>query len=309
MKESTRKLFHLHGRNLYLKIDGYLYLKYISGYVGFIARTFGFTAKIINKSNAFVFLPLIKFLTNRYHGKVMILEDARKIVTLNESVAVPDDVAKSVIPYEMAYQIILSHPDSIVALRCSCRKVRKHDCRPEHKCMIIGEPFASFMLEQNTKDDPVKLTSDEAIDLLNTCKKNGYVSNAYCKDGAGNRMYAICNCCPECCVSISAHKLFRSLGLKESSLAPSGYLPVIHSGQCRGNGLCVPICPFGALSWKDGDQKQPVVDTEICMGCGTCAHACPEKAIVMTPAADKGIPLDIDKLIPHQSQPPRKIIS
>jgi hypothetical protein len=42
-------------------------------------------------------------------------------------------------------------------------------------------------------------------------------------------MYAICNCCPECCVSISAHKLFRPLGLKESSLAQSGYLPKINS--------------------------------------------------------------------------------
>ena len=239
----------------------------------------------------------------------MILEDARKIVALNESVSVPEDVAKSVIPYEMAYNIIIRNPEAIVALRCACRDARKHDCQPAHKCMIIGEPFMSFMLEHNKKADPRKLSVPEAIDLLDTCKKNGYVSNAYCKDGAGNQMYAICNCCPECCVSISAHKLFRSLGLKESSLAQSGYLPKINSEMCKGNGMCVPICPFGALSWKDGNQKRPVVDTNICMGCGNCSYACPEKAISMTPAADKGIPLDIDKLVPHQSQQPVKTIS
>ena len=253
-------------------------------------------SKVINKSNAFLFHPVIKFLTSRYHGKVMILEDARKIITLKESVSVPENVAKSVIPYEMAYNIIIRNPDAIVALRCACRDARGHDCQPSHKCMIIGEPFMSFMLEQNKKADPVKLNVQEAIELLNTCKKNGYVSNAYCKDGAGNQMYAICNCCPECCVSISAIRLFRSLGIKESSLAQSGYLPKIDLGKCTSKGKCVPVCPFGALSWVDADKKHPVVDTNLCMGCGNCAQACPEKAIVMTPAAEKGIPLDIDKL-------------
>lgn len=285
-----------------MKIDGYLYLKYISTYVGFIARALNVVTKVINKSNVFIFHPIIKFLTSRYHGKVITLEDAHKIVRLNESVAVPADVAKSVIPYEMAYNIIIRNPDSIVALRCACRDVRKHNCQPSHKCMIIGEPFMSFMLEQNKKADPVKLTRMEAIELLNTCRRNGYVSNAYCKDGAGNQMYAICNCCPECCVSISAHKLFRSLGLKESSLAQSGYLPEINLEKCRGKGLCVTVCPFGALSWKNGKKTQPVIDVNICMGCGNCAYICPEKAITMKTALEKGIPLDIDKLVPDRRQ-------
>jgi len=162
--------------------------------------------------------------------------------------------------------------------------------------MIIGEPFMSFMLEQNKKAEPVQLTAEEAIELLNTCKKNGFVSNAYCKDGAGNQMYAICNCCPECCVSISAVRLFRLLGIKERSLAQSGYLPEIDLEKCTSMGKCVSICPFDALSWGDINKKYPVVDSNLCMGCGNCAQACPETAIVMTPSADKGIPLDIDKL-------------
>lgn len=279
-----------------MKIDGYLYLKYITAYVGFIAMSLNLVSKIINQSNAFIFHPVIKFLTSRYHGKVMILEDARKIINLNENVSIPADIAKSVIPYEKAYQIIINNPDAIVVLPCSCRKARGHDCLPANKCLIIGEPFASFVLEQSKTAKPVRLTSGEAIELLNTCKANGFVSNAYCKDGAGNRMYAICNCCPECCVSISAHRLFRSLGLKESSLAQSGYLPKRNPEQCKGNGKCVAACPFGALSWKDGRNAQPVVDTDICMGCGSCAFVCSEKAITMTPAIEKGIPLDIHKL-------------
>jgi ferredoxin len=297
MRESTEHLFRLLGNNVYLKIDGYLYLKYISTYVGVIARAFNIVSKIINESNKFLFLPVVRFLTSRYHGKIMLLSDARKIVKLDKDVAVPADVAKSVIPYEMAYNIIFRNPDSIVAVECACRNARKHDCQPANKCLMIGEPFSSFMLEHNKKANPIRLTRDEALDLLTLCKEKGYVTNAYCKDGAGNQMYAICNCCPECCVSISAHKLFGSLNMKESSLAHSGYGVSIHASKCKGNGECASICPFGAITMKDG-MSRPVVDPNLCMGCGTCAEACPEKAIEMIKLPGRGIPLDIHELMP-----------
>ncbi|HNW30962.1 MAG TPA: 4Fe-4S binding protein [Spirochaetota bacterium] len=302
MRDSTAHLFSLHGRNIYLKIDGYLYLKYISTYVGIVARAFNMVSKIITDWNKFIFHPIVRFLTSRYHGKIILLSDARKIIKLEKDVAVPDDVAKSVIPYDMAYQIIFRNPDSIVAVECACRNARKHDCQPANKCLMIGEPFASFMLEHNRKANPIKLTRDEALDLLTLCKEKGYVTNAYCKDGAGNQMYAICNCCPECCVSISAHKLFGSLHFKESSLAHSGYSVSINTGKCssrkrRDNVACVPICPFGAITMKEG-MSMPVVDATLCMGCGTCAEACPEHAIEMMSSAEKGVPLNIHELVP-----------
>ncbi len=297
MKSSTERLFNLHGKNLYLKIDGYLYLKYISAYVGIIARAFTIVGKIINKGNTFLFLPIIRFLTSRYHGKIMLVQDARKIVKLDKDVAVPRDLAKSVIPYDMAHQIIFQNPDTIVAVECACRNARKHDCQPANKCMIIGEPFSSFMLEHNKGANPIKLTRDEALDLLTLCKEKGYVTNAYCKDGAGDRMYAICNCCPECCVSISAHKLFGSLDLKESSLAHSGYGVSINSVKCKGHGECVSICPFGAIT-RNNEKSIPVVHPSLCMGCGNCAEACPEGAITMVRRSEKAMPLDIHELVP-----------
>ncbi len=297
MKNSTKELFKLHGWNLYLKADGYLYLKYISGYVGVVARAFAVVARIINESNKFLFMPVIRFLTTRYHGKIILLEDARKIIHLEKDVAVPADLSKSVIPYDMAHRIVFQNPDSIVAVECACRSARQHDCQPARKCLIVGEPFASFMLEHNRGADPVRLTREEAIDLLETCKAKGYVTNAYCKDGAGNGMYAICNCCPDCCVSIAAHKLFGSLNMKESSLAHSGYLPVVEAKKCRAAGACVDACPFGALSRPD-ERSKPSVDPSLCMGCGTCAAACPEGAIVMRGVPAKGIPLDIHELVP-----------
>jgi Pyruvate/2-oxoacid:ferredoxin oxidoreductase delta subunit len=296
LKKSTEQLFSLHRKKFYLKIDGYLYLKYISAYVGIIARAFAIVSRIISDSNKYMFLPVVKFITGRYHGKVMLLKDARKIIALDTDVAVDADVAKSVIPYDMAHQIIFRNPDSIVAVECACRNARKHDCQPARKCLMIGEPFSSFMLEHNRKAKPVRLTRDEALDLLALCKEKGYVTNAYCKDGVGNQMYAICNCCPECCVSISAHKLFGSLKLRESSLAHSGYGVSIDAARCMGHGDCAAICPFGAITMKDGGSR-PAVDPKLCMGCGTCAEACPEHAIEMLTAAERGVPLDIHELV------------
>jgi ferredoxin len=49
-------------------------------------------------------------------------------------------------------------------------------------------------------------------------------------------------------------------------------------GNCRDCGICVAICPKGAISRIDVDAGVPfeyVVDAEKCIGCGFCAGACP----------------------------------
>ncbi|MDY6953981.1 MAG: FAD-dependent oxidoreductase, partial [Thermodesulfobacteriota bacterium] len=48
-------------------------------------------------------------------------------------------------------------------------------------------------------------------------------------------------------------------------------------GTCRDCGVCVAICPQGAISRKaNGDKDfEMVVDPERCIGCGFCAGACP----------------------------------
>jgi NADPH-dependent glutamate synthase beta subunit-like oxidoreductase/NAD-dependent dihydropyrimidine dehydrogenase PreA subunit len=48
-------------------------------------------------------------------------------------------------------------------------------------------------------------------------------------------------------------------------------------GACRDCGICVTICPQGAISKQDngGGDFEMVVDPERCIGCGFCAGACP----------------------------------
>ena len=186
MKETTKSLYRLHGwKHLIMFADGYLYLKYISIYVKIIERAFKILGLVINRYNKILFIPVIKYVTQRYHGKVMSLGDAEKIINLDCDVTVPYELAKTVIPFERANQIILRNPHSIVAVDCACRNAKGHECQPANKCLMIGEPYSSFMLEHNKKGNPTKLTRDEALALMRTCKEKGYVTNAYCKDGVG----------------------------------------------------------------------------------------------------------------------------
>ena len=48
-------------------------------------------------------------------------------------------------------------------------------------------------------------------------------------------------------------------------------------GACRDCGICITICPQGAISKREnGDEAfEMVVDSDKCIGCGFCAGACP----------------------------------
>lgn len=49
---------------------------------------------------------------------------------------------------------------------------------------------------------------------------------------------------------------------------------------CLGLGHCAAVCPFGAISIKNGVA---VVDDELCQACGKCLKACPKGLIKLIP--------------------------
>ena len=61
-------------------------------------------------------------------------------------------------------------------------------------------------------------------------------------------------------------------------------IAVVNQGRCVACGVCVRVCPRGALCVWRGCYAQ--VDTAKCVGCGLCAKACPAGCIALEHAAE-----------------------
>jgi ferredoxin len=221
-----------------------------------------------------------------YHGKVMPLAEAKRLVLVNEEIRVDD--LEQVIPYARARSIILQNPDHIVALQCPCRRARAAPCQPLDVCLIIGEPFASFVAEHH-RDRARRISQTEAAAILEAEHERGHVHHAFFKDAMLQRFYAICNCCSCCCGAMQAMRNGTPM------LTSSGYLSRIDEDLCIGCGDCIDLCQFDALSLHDGVV---VVAEARCMGCGVCASHCNEGAPQLVRAPEKGEPLRVAALLP-----------
>ena len=219
-----------------------------------------------------------------YHGKVVSLDAARQLVTVDQEIELTD--LEKIIPYARARDIVLRNPDHIVALDCPCRLARPDPCRPLDVCLVVGEPFASFILEHNPGHSRW-ITPQQAEAILQAEHERGHVSHAFFKDAMLGRFYAICNCCSCCCGAMQSWRNGSSM------LASSGYVVQADLALCVDCGLCVSICPFEALSLDDGI----LVDSALCMGCGVCVSQCAQEALTLVRDPSRGEPLEIHKLM------------
>jgi heterodisulfide reductase subunit A len=56
----------------------------------------------------------------------------------------------------------------------------------------------------------------------------------------------------------------------------------VQTEKCSGCGICVPLCPYDAISLKPYAEKpRAIIDITQCKGCGVCTAACPSAAIVL----------------------------
>ena len=229
-------------------------------------------------------------MADTYHGKALPLETAKKLVQVKEDITIED--LEQVIPYIDARSLILKHPDHIAVLDCPCRVAQENPCLPLDVCLIVGEPFASFILGHHP-DQSRKITADEAVQILEEEDARGHVHHAFFKDAMLGRFYAICNCCSCCCGAMRAQRNHIPM------LASSGFLAAVDDELCVGCETCVEYCQFGALSILDGKS---VVDEAKCMGCGVCLSKCEQEAISLKLAPEKGAPFELEVLMEAANQ-------
>ncbi len=297
IKRPTRDFFKawqgVKGATLFDRLHGYVYARWPYLYIGIglgehpISRALISMSSILSKLSPARDKPVSRRwnFADTYHGKVVTTDSARQLVQVQEDINLPD--LEHVIPYPKARDIIMTDPDHIVILECPCRSVRPEPCLPLDVCMIVGEPFASFIIDHHP-DRSRWITCEEAEGILEAEHARGHVHHAFFKDAMLGRFYAICNCCSCCCGAM------QSMRNGTPMLASSGYVSEVEIGLCVACGLCTEHCPFGAMSMCD---ELVEIDRGLCMGCGVCVSECPEGALSLQEDPEKGVPLVLSELL------------
>ena len=289
------------GFSFFDRLHGYVYARWIYLYIGLGSGRHPLTKKLgpplarLGKKLILLFgreqtdtsekaKDRITF-ADTYHGKVLPLESAKEMVMVNEDINLPD--LEKIIPYKSAREIVLQNPDHIVVMDCPCRMAQENPCQPMDVCLVVGEPFASFVIEHQPEHSHW-ITPNEAVDIIQAEEERGHVHHAFFKDAMLGRFYAICNCCSCCCAAIHAHQNGTPM------LASSGYVAQVDADLCVACGICADTCQFGALSMGD---DVIAVDRDACMGCGACVSRCPQDALALHRDPAKGEPLEIHTLM------------
>lgn len=221
-----------------------------------------------------------------YHGKIVPIDFAAKLVRVEQDIEIKR--LDKVIPYGKCMDIIMDHPDSILACKCVCRMSSDQHCTPDEVCLMIGEPVVS-LIERQSPRTCRRITQEEAVDILKATDEQGCIHAAFFKDVMGGRFYAICNCCKCCCVALKSHRFAGVPFFGHSGLEPE------ITEKCDFCGKCAKECPFEAIEFRK--KEIPFIDLSICMGCGVCASKCHTDAIKMKRAAGKPEILDISAMI------------
>lgn len=275
-------------------LHGYVYARWTYFYIAMgtgrhplakrLAPLLGWIGERITASASSKGKPPVGF-AHTYHGKVMPLNTAVELVSVRQEIPLRD--LEQVIPYASARDIVLKNPDRIVALDCPCRMAAEHPCQPLDVCLIVGEPFASFVLEHHPHHTR-RITQIEAQTILREEDARGHVHHAFFKDAMLGRFYAICNCCPCCCGAMEAFHAGTPM------LSSSGYTARVSAECCKGCRRCEKICAFSAIRVADSIAW---VDSARCMGCGICVGACKFGALDLIRDESRGIPLDVKTLL------------
>jgi ferredoxin len=291
MKESTKKVFKLHGWRMDRAIHNYLYFIFYDIYVRGALYATKAIVVLFSKIEATNFIT--KFIFNRYHAKVLSKGDVTKILNLEETVMLGPDTTKRIVPFKYANKIILREPTHLAVMDCPCKKELKDPCQPLASCIAVGRPLVDFWMEHCERLNVRRITKEEALAIIDEHRKSGHINQAFFKVATGGSMGVLCNCCPKCCVSMRATALAQQIkgGQDVTMYVPSGYTVEHDAVKCELCGTCVKYCNFGAIEIVDGVR---VYYPEKCKGCELCVEYCPQGALTLILEEGGLLPLDID---------------
>jgi ferredoxin len=293
MKESTKKVFKLHGWRVDRAIHNYFYFIFYDFYVKTALYLTKIVVALFSRFKATNYIT--KFIFERYHSKVLSRGDVTKILNLDETVMLGPDTTKRIVPYKYANKIVLREPDNLAVMDCPCKLELKDPCQPVASCIAVGRPLVDFWMDHCEKYHVRRITRDEALDIIDEHRKTGHINQAFFKVATGGSMGVICNCCPKCCVSMRATALAQKIkgGQDISQFAPSGYTVEHDNEKCELCGACVKTCNFNAIEIRDGVR---IYNPDACVGCELCVENCEHGALTLVLEEGGLFPLDMDRV-------------
>ncbi|MHA1386637.1 MAG: 4Fe-4S dicluster domain-containing protein [Candidatus Helarchaeota archaeon] len=211
----------------------------------------------MNKEGFLLFSPLLP-----YEAEV-------KLIEINK----PIESKSKVLSYELVEELIKKN-DFFAVIPCQCRLIaelngEKCEVAPaEMGCFLVGPSVLAVVNMGFGK----ALTKEEAIEYLKKTEKAGLVHNA---DYDSSDHTFICNCCSCHCGILLPLKKFKIPYLK-----PTNFSPEINQELCVLCKTCLNICPMGAISFQEAEEKM-IINLGLCIGCGVCATNCAKNAISM----------------------------
>lgn len=278
-----------HGWRVDRFIHNYVYFVFYYPYV----KTVHVLLQAVRKMTGFrPLVPVGRAVFDRYHAKVLSVEDTKKIFALNEDIRLVSEENKRTVPYKYATKIIFQEPECIVVMDCPCKRATG-SCQPLQSCIAVGRDIATFWLDHCGKYHPRKITQAEALEIIQGFRKTGHITQAFFKVATGGSTGLICNCCPDCCVSLQATMLTKKMDPDLAMTAVSGYSVSYEPETCTHCNECAEVCPVGALSFNGGER---LYNRRDCLGCELCVERCPEGALHLYVDPEKPRPLDLDRL-------------
>lgn len=98
-----------------------------------------------------------------------------------------------------------------------------------------------------------------------------------------------------------------SIILNSSSLTSEAIKAIVDLAKCTSCGVCVKVCPYGAIKVDVKAKTGAQITAAACAGCGTCAAECKFDAITMQHFSDAQIFAMIDAAL--DEEPEKKIVS
>ena len=174
-----------------------------------------------------------------------------------------------ILPTQQAVEL-LKEARIIGLAKCGCRVAFRNCDNPIDTCLLLDEEAEYLISRGHAKRIPI----EEAKKILKIANEAGLVHLTLYLPG--QKIYAICSCCPCCCHDLQALLKYR----KTFFTAKSDYVATCNMDICIGCGTCIERCIFGAREMQNG---KAVVKEDNCYGCGLCVTTCPTEASGLIP--------------------------